>query len=85
MLLVCTLVFALTAATALRVFAGAAQTAERADEHAGSVDAACVVRAGGCVGEADAGFKIADKLRKIEQANHLLIIMSNGILCVTCG
>lgn len=31
-LLVCTLVFALTAATALRVFAGAAQTAERADD-----------------------------------------------------
>ena len=46
---------------------GCALTAERADEHAGTVDAARVVRAGGCVGEADAGFKIADKLLKVEQ------------------
>lgn len=46
---------------------GCALTAERADEHAGTVDAARVVRAGGCVGEADAGFKVADELRKIEQ------------------
>ena len=46
---------------------GCALTAERADEHAGTVDAARVVRAGGYVGEADAGFKVADELLKVEQ------------------